>query len=116
LRSATAPRGSWLDAAFAAISSNIGLVVADITALSLFRRYRSDRSGELCMDRGIDRPVLDLGACRILAKVVVTFPIPRRSDRSGNKATAAIRTDVAQNFTDTRSAKRALVGTDARFK
>ena len=91
-------------------------MVADITELSLVRWYSSDRSGELCMGRGIDRPVLDLGACWILAKVVVAFPIPRRSDRSGNKATTAIRTDVAQNVIDTCGAKRALVGTDARFK
>ena len=110
------PLGGWVDAAFVPISSNTGLAVADITALSLVRRYRSNRRGELRMGRRIDRPVLDLSARRILAKVVIAFPIPRRSDRSGNKATSAIRTDVAQNVIDTRSAKRALVGTDARFK
>ena len=91
-------------------------MVADITELSLVRWYSSDRRGELCMDRGIDRPLLDLGARWILAKVVVAFPIPRWSDRSGNKATTAIRTNVAQNVIDTRSAKRALVGTDACLK
>lgn len=68
------------------------------------------------MGRWIDRPVLDLGARWILAKEVVAFPIPRRSDWSRNKATAAIRTDVAQDVIDTRGAKRALVGTDAGFK
>jgi hypothetical protein len=67
------------------------------------------------MGRWVDRPVLDFGARWILAKKVVTFPIPRRSDSSRNKATTAIRTDVAQNVIDARGAKRALVGTDARF-
>ena len=68
------------------------------------------------MGRRIDRLVLDLGDCRILAKTVVAFPIPRWSDWPRNKAAAAIRTDVAQNVIDTRGAKRALVGADARFK
>jgi hypothetical protein len=68
------------------------------------------------MGRRVDQPVLDLGARWILAKKVVALPIPRRWDRSRNKATTAIRTNVAQNVIDTPGAKRALIGTDARFK
>ena len=83
-------------------------------ALSLLRRYRSDRSREACMGRRIHRPVPDLGARWILAKEVVTFPIPRRSDWSGNKAATTIWTDVAQNVVDTGGAKRALVKVQMR--
>ena len=68
------------------------------------------------MNRWVNRPVLDLGARWILAKEVVAFPIPQRSDWSRNKATTTIRTNVAQNVIDARCAKRALVGTDARFQ
>jgi hypothetical protein len=68
------------------------------------------------MNRWVNGPVLDLGARWILAKEVVAFPIPGRSNWSRNKATTAIRTDVAQNVIDTRDAKRALEGTDPCFK
>jgi len=70
-------------------------IAADFTLLSFFRRYRPDQGREACMGRGIDRPVLDLRAGRILAQEVIAVPIPRRSDWSGNKTTAAIRTDVS---------------------
>ena len=68
------------------------------------------------MGHRINRPVLDLGARRVLAEVVVTLPVPGRSDWSGNKATAAIWTDVVQNAIDTRGAEGTFVGADACFK
>jgi len=68
------------------------------------------------MNRRVNRPMLDLGARRVLAKEVVAFPVVRRSDRSRNESAAAVRADVFQNVTHTRSAKCALVSADARFK
>ena len=60
--------------------------------------------------------MLDLGARGVLAKIVVAYPVLRWSDRSGNEATTAIWTHVAQDRVDTRGAKGALIGTDACFK
>lgn len=60
--------------------------------------------------------MLDLGTWRIFAKEVVAFPICRRSDWPRNETTTAVRADIAQNGVDTRRAKRALIGTNARFK
>jgi len=68
------------------------------------------------MNSGINGPVSNLGARRVLAKEVVAVPIPGGPDRSGNKAAATVRTDVGQNVLDTRGAKCALVGTDAGFE
>ena len=64
----------------------------------------------------IDRPVFDLGTRRVLAKEVVTFPVLRRPDRSGNKSAAAIWTDVVQNVLDTVDAERTLIAADPRLK
>jgi hypothetical protein len=64
----------------------------------------------------INWPVFDLGAGRIFAKEVVALPILRWSDGSGNKANAAVRADVPQNLIDTRRAKRAFIGANARFE
>ena len=50
------------------------------------------------MDRRVHRSVPDLGARRVLAKIVVAFPVTRRPDGSGNKAAAAIGTDVAEDL------------------
>lgn len=64
----------------------------------------------------INRPVLDLGACGILAEEIVAFPVLGRPDWSRNKSTTAIWTDVTQNLVDTVGAERALVAADACFK
>ena len=64
----------------------------------------------------INRSVFDLRARGILTKEVVTFPVLRRPDWSGNKSATAVRADVLQDVIDTRGAERALVGADARFK
>ena len=58
----------------------------------------------------------DLGARWVLTKIVVAFPVLRRSDGSGNKVTTAIWTNVAQDSVNTRNAKGALIGTDACVK
>jgi hypothetical protein len=68
------------------------------------------------MNCRINRPVLDLGTRRVLTEEVVAFPVLRRSDWSGNKSAAAVGADVLQDVIDTRGAKRAFVGADARFK
>jgi hypothetical protein len=60
--------------------------------------------------------MLDLGTRRVLAKKVVAFPVPYRSDRSRHKAAPAVRADVFQDVIDTRGAKRTLISADARFK
>ena len=49
-------------------------------------------------------------------KEVVALPICRRSDWPRNKTTTAVRADISQNVVDTRRAKWALVGANARFK
>ncbi len=68
------------------------------------------------MNCEINRPVLDLGTRWVLAKEVVTFPVLRGPDWSGNKSATAVRADVLQDVIDTRGAERALVGADARIK
>jgi hypothetical protein len=68
------------------------------------------------MSHRINWPIFDLGARWVPAKIVVTFPVLRRSDGSGNEATTAIWTDVAQDHVDTRGAKGAFIRTDACFK
>jgi hypothetical protein len=60
--------------------------------------------------------VLDFGTLRIFAKEVVAFPIFHRSDWPRNETTTAVWADIGQNVVDTRRAKRALVGANARFK
>jgi hypothetical protein len=64
----------------------------------------------------INRSMLDLGARRVLAKVIVAVPILRWSDWPGNKTAAAVWADVSQDDIDTRRAKRAFVSANARFK
>ena len=68
------------------------------------------------MRRLIHRPVLRLGARRVFSKKVVTIPIRRRSNRSGNKPAAAIWADIPQNAFDTGHAEGALIGTNTRLK
>ena len=67
------------------------------------------------MNFRINEPVLDLGTRRVLAKIVVAFPVLRRSDRPRDKSTAAVRADILQDIIDTGRAKCAFIGTYARF-
>jgi len=60
--------------------------------------------------------MFDLGTCRVLTKEIIAFPVPQRSDGSGNKSAAAVRADVVQDVVDTGDAERTLVGADARFE
>lgn len=57
-------------ASFPQVPAEIHLLV-----LSLLRWDRSDGGGEYRMSRGIDRPVFDRCACRVLAEKVVAFPV-----------------------------------------
>src|SRR5262245_8662547 len=81
--------------------------------LAFFGGDLFDRGRELCMDRRVNRPVLDLGARRVLSQEIIALPVSRRSDRPVNKAATAIRTNVTQHVVDARGAKRALIATDA---
>src|SRR6185503_8060400 len=60
-------------------------------------------------------PMARLVARRILAEVVVAFPIGRRPDRPRLEAAAAVRAHVVEDFVDARGAERALVRADAGF-
>ena len=53
--------------------------------------------------------MLDCCACRIRAEIVTAFPVVLRSDRSGTKASAAIRADIVEDVFDAR-------GTESAFK
>ena len=68
------------------------------------------------MGRSIDRPVFDVGAGRVLAKKVVPPPVRRWADRPRHETTAAVRTDIAQEFFNARCAERALEAADARLE
>jgi hypothetical protein len=57
-----------------------------------------------------------LCAWRVLAEKVVTLPVLRRSDGSGNEATATVRADVAQHMIDAGGTKRTFISADARLK
>ncbi len=92
------------------------LLAVIFAPLSFVRRYGFDCGREARMSCLINWPVLDLGACGVLTKEVVTFPVLRRPDWSGNKSATAVRADVLQDVIDTRGAERALVGANARFK
>jgi hypothetical protein len=59
--------------------------------------------------------VLDLGAGRVFAQVVVALPVPGGSNGPGHKATAAIGADVAYNFVDAGCTERAFIRANARF-
>lgn len=63
----------------------------------------------------INRPVFHRRACRVLAEIVITFPIRRRSDRSGYKPAAAVWTDIVQYLGHACCAERAFIGADARL-
>src|SRR5688572_30837091 len=90
-------------------------VPSNLAPLPFVGRYGLDSSREACMNCRIDRPVLDFGACRILAEEIVAFPVFRRPDWSGNKSATTIRADVLDDVIDTSGAERALVGADARL-
>lgn len=68
------------------------------------------------MVRFIYRPVFDFRARRIFTQKVVTLPVLRGSYWSGNKTTAAIRTDVSQKTLDTGGAERTLIRADASLQ
>jgi hypothetical protein len=92
------------------------LAVVNFGALPFLGRNVLDSGREKGMSFRVNWPVLDLGTRRIFAQKVVAFPICRRSDWPRNKTTTAVRADISQNVVDTRRAKRALVGANARFK
>jgi len=87
-----------------------------LLVLPILGRYGPDCSRELCMSRRINRPVFDFGACRVLAKKIVAFPVLRRSDGSGNEAATAVWTDVSQNIINTCGTERTFIGADACLK
>lgn len=71
------------------------------------------------MRRCINRTMLDFLTRRILAKEVVALrvrPICRRPDGPGNKAPAAIWTNVTQQAVDAGGAERTFIAANARLK
>jgi hypothetical protein len=64
----------------------------------------------------VNGPVLDVGARRVFAKIVIAFPVLRRSNGSRHKAATAVRADIAQDGINTRGTERTLISTDACFK
>lgn len=89
---------------------------AHCLVLPLIGRYGLDCGREPSMSFRVNGTVFDVGTRWILAKIVIAFPILRWPDWSWNKATTAVRTDVAQYGINTRGTERTLIGTDARFK
>ena len=92
------------------------LAVVNFGALPFLGRNAFDCGREKGMSLRVNWPVLDLSTRRIFAKEVVAFPICRGSDWPRNETTTAVRADISQNGVDTRRAKRALVGANARYK
>ena len=78
-------------------------------------RNRPDFSREHCMGLQVDGPVPDPGGRRVLAEIVVAFPVPRRPDGPRREATASIWAHVAQYCVDASGTECALVAADARF-
>ena len=68
------------------------------------------------MSCGIDGPVLVLGARRVFAEEVVSFPILRWPDWSRDEPAGAVRTDVIEDSVNARCAERAFIGANARFE
>lgn len=64
----------------------------------------------------INRPMFHCRACRVLAEIVVAFPIRRRSDRPGYEPTTTVRTDIVQHVCNGCGAERAFIGADACLK
>src|SRR5215831_4157270 len=62
------------------------------------------------------RSVLDLSACRILSKEVVSLPIERGADWPCSKAAPAVWAHIGQDRVDAIRTKCAFIGTDARFQ
>ncbi len=80
-----------------------------LSALALIRRNVLDLSRKLCMSGTINGSMLNFGARRIFAKIVVAVPIPRWPDRSRNESPAAVWADIAQDVVDAPGAKRAFI-------
>ena len=87
-----------------------------LLALPFLRRYGSNSRREQLMSRDINWSVSYFCACRVLAEKVVTLPVRRRSDGSGNKAAATVRADVAQHMIDAGGTKRTFISADARLR
>jgi len=64
----------------------------------------------------VQRPVSDLRAGRIRAKVIIPPPVPGRPDGPGNEAAAAIGTHIVQYVIHAVGAKGAFVGTNTRLQ
>jgi hypothetical protein len=60
--------------------------------------------------------MFDLGARRVLAKIVIAVPILRWSDWPGHKTSTAVRTNVAQDNVYTSGTECTFISTDARLK
>jgi len=68
------------------------------------------------VDDRIDRLVLDHGARRDGAEVIVVLPISHRPDGPGGKSAAAVGTNVADDLVDAPCTKRAFERANARVE
>src|SRR4051812_1100386 len=84
-------------------------------SLTLFGRNGPYRRREAGVGGRIHPPLLHPGPRRVLAEIVIAFPVARRPDRSRREAAGAVGAHVPQDGLDTRRAERALVAADARL-
>ena len=84
--------------------------------LSLLWRNCFDFRSKLRMSSCINREVFHLGAGRILAEIIVAFPVVGRAYRPRRKTAAAIRAHIAEHSIDTSCTESAFIGTDTRFE
>lgn len=68
------------------------------------------------MNLQIDWPMRDRAAGGVISKVVIPFPILRRTDGTRDEAATAVWAYIAEQFIHAKSAERALKGTDSCLK
>lgn len=68
------------------------------------------------MNVRVNGSMLDFGARRIFAKIVIAFPFFRRSNGPRHKAATAVWADIAQDGINARGTERTFISTDASLK
>ena len=69
-----------------------------------------------CMRSKIKVAMLDSGRCRVFAEIVIALPVSNGPDRTRDKPTAAIWTDVAQKTVDAIGTESTFIAADARLQ
>lgn len=68
------------------------------------------------MGRGINRPVCDGYASRVLAQKIIPFPVLRRPDGSGHEAAATVGANIVQHMLHAGGTECTFIGADARVQ